>query len=140
MNLTDTANEFLTEHHTGVMTTFRKNGGVQMSIVICGLFRDGVAFTTTAGRAKYLNLKRNPRCSLMVAQSDWWGYVVLEGNAEILEAQNTDAEELRLALRDVYRVAQGKEHPDWDEYDEAMVNDRRVAIIVRPLSVYGTKT
>jgi hypothetical protein len=51
---------------------------------------------------------------------------------------NTDAEELRLALRDVYRAATGREHPDWDEYDEAMVNDRRAAVIVVPEHTYGT--
>ena len=50
-----------------------------MSVVSCGPYRDGVAFTTTADRAKLINLHRNPKCSLLVSQDDWWGYLVLEG-------------------------------------------------------------
>jgi hypothetical protein len=61
-----------------------------------------------------LNLKRNPRCSLLISQEDWWGYVVLEGHAEVLSADNTDAEEFRMALRDAYRAASGTEHPNWE--------------------------
>ena len=49
----------------------------------------------------------------------------------------TDPEELRLTLRDVYKAAAGKDHPDWNEYDQAMVLDKRVAIIVVPGHIYG---
>ena len=55
-----------------------------------------------------------------------------------MSSDNTDHEVLKLALRDVYRAASGQEHPDWDEYDRAMVDDRRAAVIVVPNSVYGT--
>jgi PPOX class probable F420-dependent enzyme len=130
---------FAAENHQGVISTFRKDGAVQMSIVSCGPFRDGTAFTTTAGRAKLANLRRNPRCSLLVSQDDWWGYVVLEGEAKILDRGNTDPEELRLALREVYRAAAGQDHPDWDDYDRAMVKDRRAIVIVEPKRIYGTK-
>ena len=109
-----------------------------MSIVTVGAYRDGVAFTTTEDRAKLNNLKRNPRCSILVSKDNWWGYVVLEGNAQVLSADNTDADELRQALRDVYRSASGTEHPNWDEYDQAMVDDRRAAVVVVPDHVYGT--
>ena len=109
-----------------------------MSIITVGPYRDGVAFTTTAGRAKLANLVREPRCSLLVSKRDWWGYVVLEGRAQVLASDNTDAAELRQALRDVYRAATGREHPDWDEYDQAMVRDRRAAVVVVPDHVYGT--
>ena len=92
----------------------------------------------TFDRAKLLNLKRDPRCSLLVSQEDWWGFVVLEGHAEILSAERTDADELRLALRDTYRTASGQEHPNWEEYDQAMVDDQRAVIIVVPEHIYGT--
>ena len=136
--LTDSARQFATENHQGVVTCFRRNGMPQMSIVTCGAYRDGVAFTTTAGRAKLLNLQRDPRCSLMVSKRDWWGYMVLEGRATILSPENTAADELRLALRDVYRAATNQDHPNWEEYDQAMVDDRRSAVIVVPDHVYGT--
>ncbi len=136
--LSDKHRVFLAQTHRGVITTFRKNGAAQMSIISCGPYRNGVAFTVTSNRSKLWNLKRDPRCSLLVSQETWWGFVVLEGRAEILSPDNTGAEELRLALRDVYRTASGEEHPNWEEYDQAMVDDKRSAIIVVPQHVYGT--
>ena len=136
--LSDNVKKFTTENHQGVLTCFRRNGMPQMSIVTCGAYRGGVAFTTTFDRAKLGNLNRDPRCALMVSHQDWRPYVVLEGRATILSPENTGAVELREALRGVYRAATNEEHPNWEEYDQAMVNDRRSAIIVVPDHVYGT--
>ncbi|MEE8464857.1 MAG: PPOX class F420-dependent oxidoreductase [Dehalococcoidia bacterium] len=136
--LSDNVKKFTTENHQGVLTCFRKNGMPQMSIVTCGAYRDGVAFSTTIDRAKLILLKRDSRCALMVSKQDWWGYVVLEGRATVLSPDNTGAEELREALRGVYRAATNQDHPNWEEYDQAMVDDRRAAVIVVPDHVYGT--
>ena len=136
--LPDNVRSFATENHQGVLSCFRRNGMPQMSVVTCGAYRDGVAFSTTAGRAKLLNLQRDTRCSLMVSQQDWRNYVVLEGKATILSPDNTSADELRDALRDVYRVATDTDHPNWPEYDLAMVDDQRAAVIVIPDQIYGT--
>ncbi|MFW6174195.1 MAG: PPOX class F420-dependent oxidoreductase [Chloroflexota bacterium] len=139
MSLDPQVEQFVRDNNKGVLATFRINGMPQLSIVVCGLLRDGVGISTTEDRAKLKNLKRDPRCSLLVSKDEWWGYVVMEGRAEVLSAEDgTDPEELRLALRDVYRAASGQEHPDWDEYDEAMRQERRAVVIVRPDRVYGT--
>ena len=136
--LSEKASKFLSENHNGVLTTFRRNGAAQMSIVTCGLYGNGVAFTTTADRAKLLNMKRDPRCSLLVSKPEWWGFIVLEGHAEIMSPEDTDADKLRLALRDVYKIAAGEDHPDWDDYDQAMIDQCRSAVIVVPERIYGT--
>ena len=136
--LSDSVKQFAAENHQGVLTCFRKNGMPQMSIVTCGPYRDGVAFSTTASRAKLLNLQRDARCSLMISKQDWWGYVVLEGKATILSPDNPPADELRDALREVYKIATNTEHSNWPEYDQAMVDDNRAAVIVVPVHVYGT--
>lgn len=136
--LPDKIRDFVSQNHQGVLSTFRKNGAAQLSIISCGLYRDGVAFTTPADRVKLANLKRDPRCTLLVSKPDWWGYVVIEGRAEVMSSDNTDAEELQLALRDVYRAAAGEEHPDWEEYDQAMRDDHRAVIIVVPEHIYST--
>ena len=120
--LSENLRAFVAETRRGVLTTFRRSGGAQMSIVTCGPYRQGV-----------------PRCSLLVSQEDWWGYVVLEGRAELLSPDTTGAVELRDALRDVYRVASGTEHSNWPEYDAAMVEQRRSAVIVVPEHIYGTR-
>ena len=58
---------------------------------------------------------------------------------ELQEMWRTVAEELRLALRGVYRVTGGGEHPDWDEYDQSMHDQRRSAVVVVPEHIYGSK-
>ena len=138
MELTDKQKDFLSENHNAVCTTFRRNGAAQLSIVTSGLYGGAAAFTTTADRAKHRNLDRDPRCTLLVSHADWRPFLVLEGNATVLSQDNTPAEELRVAFREVFRAASGKEHPNWDEYDRVMVEDRRVIVIVTPEHVYGT--
>jgi PPOX class probable F420-dependent enzyme len=108
-----------------------------MSIVTCGPYRDGVAFTTTEDRAKLRNLRRDPRCTLMVSQTDWRRYTVFQGRAEIISADNTEATAFKQALREVYRTAAGQDHSDWEEYHQAMLEQRRSVVIVVPDQVYG---
>ncbi len=129
--------DFIAKNDKAVLSTFRHNGAAQLSIVVVGAYGDGAAFTTTEDRAKLLNLRRDSRCSLLVSQDSWWGFVVLEGTARILSADNTVAGELRQAFREVYRSISG-EHPDWEEYDRAMVEDKRAVVVVVPDRIYGT--
>lgn len=135
--LPDNIRDFISNNDKAVLSTFRRNGAAQLSIVVVGAYGEGAAFTTTEDRAKLLNLRRDQRCSLLVSQDSWWGFVVLEGTARVMAADNTDAEELRQAFRDVYSSISG-EHPDWDEYDRAMVEDRRAVVVVVPERIYGT--
>ncbi len=128
--------EIVSLNHNAVFATFRESGAVQMSIVTVGVIDNGVAFTISPGSAKLANLKRNPRCSLMVSRGDWGDYAVMEGHANIVSPGVTPTEELRLTLREVYRAASGKEHPDWEEFDQAVQKDRRSAIIVIPEHIY----
>ena len=129
----ESVRDFLTRNHNAVVTTFRRSGAAQLSIVTVGPYGGGAAFTTTEGRAKLANLRRDPRCSILVSAANWSSYLVLS----VLAADNTDPDELRDALRAVYVAASGSEHPNWDEYDQAMRDDRRAAIIVVPDRVYG---
>lgn len=136
----DKIKEIVALNHQAVFTTFRGSGAAQMSIVTVGVLAEGVAFTISPGSAKQANLRRNPRCSLMVSRSDWRDYAVLEGRAQVLSPDATPAEELRLTLREVYRAGSGKEHPDWEDFDQAVQEDRRSAIIVVPEHIYYGST
>ncbi|MDA0769043.1 MAG: PPOX class F420-dependent oxidoreductase [Chloroflexi bacterium] len=135
--LSDQVSAFIGEHHKAVLSTFRKNGMAQLSVIVVGPFEDGAAFTTTEDRTKLRNLKRDPRCSLLVSQDSWWGFVVLEGSARIMSEDNTEPEKLKMALREVYRAIAG-EHPDWPIYDRAMKDEARSVVVVVPDHVYGT--
>ncbi len=130
---------FLEANHRGVVTSFRRNGAAQLSIVTCGPYNGGVAFTTTGHRAKLANLRSDPSSSILVSKPDWSGYVVVQRKADVLWSDRTGPEELRVALREVYTACAGREHPDWKDYDRAMVDDRRAAIIVRPDRIYGVR-
>ena len=137
--LADNVLEFVSENHLSTLSTFRRNGAIQVSLVLAGPYRDGVALSTPGDRAKYKNLSRDPRCSILISTPDWFsGYVVIEGKAQILDKDNTESAALLSALRDVYRVTADSEHPDWNEYDQAMVDEHRAVIIVNPEHVYGT--
>ena len=130
--------KFVSEKHNAVLSTFRASGSIQMSIVTVGPMLGGAAFTTTVGRAKLSNLRRNPQCSLLISGDAWSPYVVLEGSAKLYEESTTEPNKLRLILRDIYRNASGKEHPDWPEYDKAMVKDGRAAVVIITEELYGT--
>ncbi|PZC46373.1 MAG: Pyridoxamine 5'-phosphate oxidase [Chloroflexi bacterium] len=131
--------EFVTKNHLASFSTLRGNGGMQLSLVLAGPFQEGAAFSTPGDRAKYKNLLRNPKCSLLVSTRDWFsGYVVLEGQARVMDASNTEPAALSSALRDVYRATADAEHPDWEEFDQAMRDERRAVIVVVPESIYGT--
>ena len=129
---------FLETHHRGVIGTRRANGATHSSIVVCGAYRDRAVFVSVRGSsAKVRNLRLDPQCTVLAVTDDWRSYAVVEGTAQLFDARNTDAEELRVMLREAYRACGDADHPDWDEYDEAMVRQGAVVVLVRPERVYG---
>ncbi|MCV7060905.1 TIGR03618 family F420-dependent PPOX class oxidoreductase [Mycolicibacterium vaccae] len=87
-------------------------------------------------RAKTRNLRRDPRASLLVSSDDGWSYAVAEGTAELTPpAAKTDDDTVE-ALITLYRNMAG-EHPDWDEFRQAMVTERRVLLTMPISHVYG---
>ena len=128
------------ENRVGVLTTFRRDGRPQMSLVTTRTYEGRLALTTQRGSAKARNLVRDPRCAILLSRTNFRGYAVVDGDAEVRGSHNTEREELRLLLREVYRAAAGKEHPDWDEYDQAMLDQDRVVILIEPGRIYGTNT
>ena len=119
--------------------TYRKDGRPQMSLVTVGHVGDALAFTTRKRNAKFHNLVRDPRCALMITSPDFRSYAVLDGDAEVVGPHNSDPEVLRIKLRDVYRASAGKEHPNWDEYDTAMREQQRAAIMLTPARLYAVR-
>ncbi|MEO5708825.1 MAG: PPOX class F420-dependent oxidoreductase [Nocardioidaceae bacterium] len=112
----DALEEFVRARHKGTLVTHRRDGSPQMSPVACGLDDQGrVVVSTYPQRAKAANARRDPRVSIMIHSDDWDGpYVQLDGTAEVIDMP--DAVE---PLVDYFRCISG-EHPDWDEYRDAM--------------------
>ena len=128
--------EFAGSRHNGVLVTEKRNGRPQLSNIAYAVVDGVVKISITAGRAKYGNLVRNPHASLYVCREDFWGYVVIEGDAE-MSSVATKPDDVGIdELVEVYRAAAG-EHPDWDDYRRAMVADKRVVVRLRPTYSYG---
>ncbi|MYB83762.1 MAG: TIGR03618 family F420-dependent PPOX class oxidoreductase [Chloroflexi bacterium] len=137
MTTLDDLDGLLGQNNVVVFTTFRRDGMPQQSLVTVGKMDGGLAFTTRSRNAKAYNLARDPRCAIMLVKPDNRGFAVLDGKAEVQGPHNSDAESLRLRLREVYRIAAGKEHPDWDEYDRVMLEQGRVAVLLRPDRIFA---
>ena len=128
---------YVGERHRGVLVTLKQDGRAQLSNIAYGLGDDGVIrISVTADRAKTHNARRDPRVSLHVTADDFWSYVVIEGEAELAPVAAAPDDATVYELVELYRALQG-EHPDWDEYRQAMVDDRRLVLRVRPTHAYG---
>ena len=131
--------QFIHDNPQGVLTSFRRNGMPQLSIVTVYPRDGGVGISITENRMKFKNLLRDPRCSLLISHVDWWsGFLVFEGTVELTHSGNTDPEKLRLARRHIYSATTRRRSADWDEYDRIANEDKRVAMILRPSHVYGS--
>ncbi len=108
--------EFLRPRHRGVLATTRRDGSPQLSPVSCGVDTEGrIVIASYPQRAKAANARANPAVSMCVLSDDWNGpYVDVRGHCEVLLMP--DALE---GLVDYFRGISG-EHPDWDEYRDAM--------------------
>lgn len=108
--------EFIRPRHHAILVTTKADGGPQLSPVACGLDTSGrIVISTYPQRAKARNARRSPGVSVCVLSDDWDGaWVQVDGTAEVLDLP--DAVE---PLVEYFRVISG-EHPNWDEYREAM--------------------
>ncbi len=115
----------------------------QVSVVNAAVVADPVSASQTVGLvaragAKMANLRARPRATL-VFQAGWqWvsvrGPVSLHGPDD-LQASIDDAA-LRQLLRDIYHAA-GGQHQDLAEYDRAMLDERRCAVLVTPERIWS---
>lgn len=117
--------DFLRTRHKAVLLTRRRNGAPQMSPVTCGVDDAGrVVVSTYPERAKAVNARRDPAVSLCVLSDDWDPWVQVDGSAEVLDLPDSVE-----PLVEYYRNIAG-EHPDWDEYRQAMVDQGKSIIRV----------
>jgi|SRR3954471_20660776 PPOX class probable F420-dependent enzyme len=109
---------FVRVRHRMTLQTVRRDGRPHLSPVTGGVDPRGrIVVSTYPDRAKAVHLRREPTCSVLVHSDDWDGsYVQVHGTAEISDMPSPEAEE---GLVDYFRCISG-EHPDWDEYRDAM--------------------
>ncbi|OBC04244.1 F420-dependent protein [Mycobacterium sp. 852013-50091_SCH5140682] len=141
--MTDTAfdpRDLLAEARLGVLATIKANGMPQLSPVTPYYDRDAdvVYVSIRAGLAKTANLRRDPRAVIEVTRDDRWAWATAEGSVTLTGPGSDPHGPEVEALVDYYRAAAG-EHPDWDEYREAMVSDQRILMALSVEKVYGQR-
>ena len=125
-----------TTHH-GVLITLRKDGRPQSSDIAYAVINGKFCISATATRAKTINLLRDNRAVLHITSPETWSYISFDGIAEITQIAQQPEDSVCKELAKVFTAIQKKQHPNWDEFNQAMINDKRLVIRFVPDSAVG---
>jgi PPOX class probable F420-dependent enzyme len=119
---------FVRPRHRMVVITARRDGRPQASPVTGGVDDQGrIVISTYPDRAKAGNARRDPQVSVLVLSDEYDDeWVQVDGSCEVIDPP--DAVE---PLVDYYRCIAG-EHPDWDEYRQAMREQGKSLLRITP--------
>jgi PPOX class probable F420-dependent enzyme len=85
VELDDVAREVIDGPHLAMIATSNADGRPQSSVIFVKRDEDTVVFSTIKGRLKTRNMARDPRISLLVADTRSGRYVEIRGVVEIAE-------------------------------------------------------
>ena len=133
-----------TDTGLAVISTTQADGRVLSSLVNCGLIDhpvDGqprVAMVSGGSAARLGHVRRGSQVTVAVTRG--WNWVGVTGPAELIgpadPSSELDSEATRLLLREIFQAAGGT-HDDFDEFDRAMAEDGRTAVLVSPDRIIG---
>lgn len=132
-----TALDWAADRSHGVLITIRRDGRPQSSDISYRLVDGVFEISITDGRAKTANLRRDPRAVLHLTEIQAWSYLSFDGTVVLSDTTTAIDDETSDALVEYYRAVAGQEHPDWNEYRQAMVDERRLLVRLTPTSVVG---
>jgi len=120
----DAALAFIRTNHRAVMATTRSDGHSSLTPVAATVDDEGfVVVSTRQTSMKVAHLRRVPYASILVMNDGFYGeFAQVEGPVTVV-----DLPEAMDGLVAYYRSVAG-EHPDWDDYRAAMVEERRVLL------------
>jgi PPOX class probable F420-dependent enzyme len=121
---------FLAENpFVGVVTDLREDGSPHSTVVWVDVEDGKVVFNTARGRAKPLNLERDPRVSLLVVDpNNPYQWVAVSGHAELTE-EGADDHIDKLS----------KKYLGQDKYPWRSPEETRVKVLIEPerVDTYG---
>jgi PPOX class probable F420-dependent enzyme len=133
----DEARALVADHRLGVLVTLRGNGRPQTSNVVYAVRNRQILISLTEDRAKTRNLRRDPRATLHVSTGDMSAWAAVETTAELSPVTLEPGDATGRALAELHRDIAGQEHPDWDDYYRAMVDERRLLLTLTITHGYG---
>ena len=124
----DTLLDFVRPRHRMVVITARRDGRPQASPVTGGVDDQGrIVISTYPDRAKAANARRDARVSVLVLSDEYDDeWVQVDGVVEVIDPPDSVE-----PLVDYYRCIAG-EHPDWDEYRQAMRDQGKSLLRITP--------
>ena len=127
--------EFAAGVPSGVVITLRRDGRAQSSDVHHGVVDGRILFSVLPTRAKVRNIERDDRVLYHVSHEG--SYLSFDATAEVSPIATETHGPAMDHLIEAFRAVAKREHPDWDEFREAMIAERRRAISITPTSVVG---
>ena len=131
------------DHGLASLSTLRRNGTVQSTVVNAGVIEHPVtggsvaAFVGRPATRKIIHLRDNPTATLLWRAG--WAWVAAEGTVELVGPDDpldgVGPDSLGPLLRQIYTAA-GGQHEDWGEYDRVMAAERRMAVLLTPSRIY----
>jgi PPOX class probable F420-dependent enzyme len=120
--------DFVRPRHHMLLITQRSNGSPQASPVVGGVDDSGrIVISTYPERAKARNARRRPDTSVVVLSDDFNDpWVQVDGTCEVL-----DVPEALDAFVEYFRNI-SREHSDWDEYRQAMIDQGKCLLRITP--------
>lgn len=132
----ETLNHLLGEHNMGGLATVNRDGFPHVSTVAYA-WDPGervVRVSSALGRAKVLQLARNPRAALYVSSEDHLSFAVAEGLGEVSPPSTVPGDATGRELLSMQPPLSG---PDETLFLRNMVEDRRVVIRLRVSRLHG---
>ena len=117
---------FVQNERRCVLATLNPDGSPHLVVVFAAVKDDVLWISTPRTSVKARNVARDPRVTMAFGIRPW---IAIAGAARVV----TDG--LPQKLREYYRLAAG-EHPDWDDYDRAMIAEKRVLLEITPKRAY----
>ena len=133
-----------TDTGLAVISTTQRDGRVLSSLVNCGVIAHPVSgearvAMVSGGKAARLDHVRRGS-EVTVAVTRGWNWVGVTGPAELIgpadQAAEVDADATRLLIREIFTAAGGT-HDNFDEFDKAMAEDGRTAVLITPDRIIG---
>ena len=122
--------DFVRPRHQFVLITRRQDGSPQASPVSGGVDEQGrLVISTYPERTKTANARRDPAVTVLVLGDEFNdAWVQVDGTCEVIDPPDSVE-----PLVDYFRSISG-EHPDWDEYRQAMRDQGKSLLRVTPTS------